>query len=128
LDPIHAFVSYESIRSARVEFPPLKGDPRAGMEIVGTVDWVLEVVSTSSIKKDKTLLRKAYFNAGIPEYWLIDARNDEIEFQMLVRGKGEYMLVAADDGWLTSPTFGKSFKLDRTFDDLEMIQYTLHMK
>lgn len=127
-EPDASFVSYESIRSGQVAFPPLKGDPRAGMEIVGTVDWVLEVVSISSVKKDTVLLRKAYFEAGIPEYWLIDALDDEIDFQVLVRGKGEYMPVVAEDGWFASPTFGKSFKLDRSFDDMEIVQYTLHMK
>jgi Uma2 family endonuclease len=127
-EPDASFVSYESIRSSRVAFPPLKGDPQAGMEIVGTVDWVLEVVSISSVKKDTVLLRKAYFDAGIPEYWLIDALDDVIDFQMLVRGNGEYIPVAAKDGWLASPTFGKSFRLERTFDDLQILEYTLHMK
>ncbi len=127
-EPDASFVSYAGIRSGRVEFPPLKGDPRAGMEIVGTVDWIMEVVSLSSIKKDKVLLPKAYYEAGIPEYWLIDALDEEIDFQMLVRDKEAYTPVAAKDGWLASPTFGKSFKLDRTFDELEIVQYTLHMK
>ena len=127
-EPDASFASQQTLRSGKVQFTPLKGDPRGSKEIVGTVDWVLEVVSVSSYKKDKILLRKAYFDAGIPEYWLIDALDDEIDFQMLVRGEAEYVPVVAQDGWLNSPTFGKAFKLDRILYEDGFLEYTLHMK
>lgn len=127
-EPDASFVSYETLRSGIAQFPPLKGDPRSGMEIVGTVDWVLEIVSPSSVKKDKDLLRKAYFNAGVGEYWLIDARGGGIDFQMLVPGEKEFQVVPEQDGWMASPTFGKSFKLERTLEEDGFLKYTLHMK
>jgi Uma2 family endonuclease len=91
------------------------------------VDWVLEIVSPSSKRKDKVLLRKAYYEAGVSEYWLIDALDNEIDFQLLIRGETEYIPVVTQDGWLASPTFGKSFKLDRAIDEDGFLEYTLHM-
>jgi Uma2 family endonuclease len=127
-EPDALFASEDTLRSGKIQFTPLKGDPHGSKEIVGTVDWVLEVVSVSSRKKDKVLLRKAYFDAGIGEYWLIDALGGEIEFQMLIPGEREYTTVEPQEGWLVSPTFGKSFKLERTIDESSFLEYTLHMK
>ena len=96
--------------------------------MVGTVDWVLEIVSPSSRRKDKKLLRDAYYKAGIAEYWLVDALGDEIEFQLLVSGDGGYVAAQAADGWLASPTFRRSFKLTRERDDDGYWFYTLEQK
>ncbi len=127
-EPDASFVFSETLTSGRAHFVPSKDVPHISKEIIGTVDWVLEIVSPSTRRKDKVLLRKAYFDAGIPEYWLIDALEDEIDFQLLVRGNREYTPVAAEGGWLASPTFGKSFKLERAIDEDGFLEYTLHMK
>ena len=127
-EPDASFAFRETLRSKTARFVPSKDDPSISKEILGTVDWVLEIVSPSSKRKDKILLRKAYFDAGISEYWLIDALDEELEFQMLVRGDNEYKPIVPQDGWLTSPTFGKSFKLERALDDDGLVEYTLHMK
>jgi Uma2 family endonuclease len=100
----------------------------SSVEIVGSPDWVMEIVSPRSIKKDKVLLREAYFKAGVGEYWLVDALGEEVDFQILVPGDKEYQAVDGQDGWLASPTFGKSFRLERSKDDDGLLQYTLHMK
>jgi hypothetical protein len=49
---------------------------KRGVEIVGSPDWLLEIVSDSSVFKDKQQLRQAYHEAGVREYWIIDARSD----------------------------------------------------
>ena len=82
-------------------------------EILGTPDMVLEVVSASSVTKDTVSLREAYFEAGISEYWLVDARGDRLEFQILKRGEIEYTDTRKVGGWIKSAVFGKSFKLTR---------------
>lgn len=127
-EPDASFVFRETLRSGKARFMPCKDDPRISKEILGTMDWVLEIVSPSSKRKDKVLLRKAYFDASIPEYWLIDALDEEIDFQILVPGESEYQPVVPQDGWLTSPTFKKSFKLERALDEDGFLEYTLHMK
>ena len=127
-EPDILFVSKDTMRSGKIQLTRVKNRPQSSKEIVGTVDWVLEIVSPSSKKKDKVLLRDAYYRAGIGEYWLVDALNEEIEFQLLVPGETEYVAVAAQEGWLTSPTFGKSFKLERETDADGFLEYTLHMQ
>jgi Uma2 family endonuclease len=127
-EPDAMFVSRDSLSKGLVQFVPGGINPLGAQEVVGQPDWVLEVLSPSSRKKDKILLRKGYYEAGIPEYWLIDALNNEIDFQMLIRGEKDYEPVMAQDGWLASATFGKSFKLERILHEDGFLEYTLHMK
>jgi Uma2 family endonuclease len=127
-EPDILFLSTATLKSGRLTFTPEKGRPQSSKEIVGTVDWVLEIVSPSSRRKDTKLLREAYFKAGIPEYWLVDVLGDDIDFQILVPGEGGYVAVEPIDGWLASPTFGCSFRLSREKDEDGFIEYTLHIK
>jgi len=46
-----------------------------GKSIKGAPDLVIEVISPSSIKKDKLLKFNQYKNAGVREYWVVDARS-----------------------------------------------------
>ena len=127
-EPDAMLVSRESLKKGLVKFIPGGSSPLGAQEVVGCPDCVLEVLSVSSRKKDKVLLRKGYYDAGIAEYWLIDALTNEIDFQMLVRGENQYEPVTPLDGWLASPTFGKSFKLERILHEDGFLEYTLHMK
>ena len=127
-EPDILFLSKETLKSGNIELVAAKGDPESSKEIVGTVDWALEIVSPSSTKKDKVLLRRAYFKSGMGEYWLVDALGQEIQFDILVPGDSEYVAVEPQDGWLASPTFDKQFKLERDRDEDGFWQYTLHMK
>lgn len=52
-------------------------------ELEGTPDMVLEVVSDSSVRKDTQQLRNDYWTAGIHEYWLVDAREEPLIFDIL---------------------------------------------
>ena len=113
-NPDGTFVSHEAIESGRVKL--FEGAQEGYTEILGTPDMVLEVVSASSVTKDKVSLREAYFEAGISEYWLVDARGDRLEFQILKRGEIEYTDTRKVGGWLKSAVFGKSFKLTRGID------------
>jgi Uma2 family endonuclease len=58
--------------------------------------------------------------AGVPEYWLIDARGDEIDFPVLHRRKTGYAAVPQRDGWQKSKVFGRWFRLTRQKDDLDL--------
>ncbi len=80
-----------------------------GVEIVGSPDWMLEIVSDSSVIKDNQQLRQAYHEARVREYWIIDARGDEISFQVLTWRKSGYVAVRHHDGWVRSRVFGARF-------------------
>jgi hypothetical protein len=66
--PDGTFVSRQSLESGRVRL--VEGEKEGYLELEGTPDMVLEVVSASSVEKDKETLPDFYWRAGIPEYWL----------------------------------------------------------
>src|SRR5205807_5053207 len=96
------------------------------LEIEGTPDWIMEIVSDSSVRKDKTRLREAYHRVGIPEYWLIDARGEEISFQILLWRRNGYAAAPQRGGWQPSRVFRHGFRLKRQRDELGFWEYTLH--
>lgn len=127
-NPDASFLSSATLRSRRARLVPREGDEGSFREIIGTPDWVLEVVSDSSVEKDTQTLRRAYHRAGIPEYWLVDARGEEVVFQILYRRKSGYVAAPAQQGWQRSRVFGRSFRLLRQRDDFDLWEYTLEVR
>lgn len=124
--PDALFASYASIESRRVRISTV-GKGELLVEWRGTPDWVLEIVSNSSETKDYEELLDAYFRAGIPEYWLIDARGEAIDFRIYRPGKRGYRQVQAKNGWLGSPLFERRFRLTRELNRAKMWRYRLHI-
>lgn len=85
-------------------------------------------MSDSSVRKDTKKLREQYFRAGIPEYWLIDARGPEIEFQILIRGDTDYVAAPSRGGWQESPLFQRRFRLVRRRNPANRWEYILQIK
>jgi Uma2 family endonuclease len=127
-NPDALFLGKETLESARARLVPKKGAEHQYRELEGTPDWVLEVVSDGSVRKDTVQLRQAYHRAGIPEYWLVDARGDELSFQVLLRRKNGYVAAPSKDGWQRSRVFDRSFRLERTLDEFGLWDYTLHVR
>lgn len=46
--------------------------------IVGAPDFVMEVLSDSTMKKDMTVKFTKYWNSGVKEYWIIDLKNRKV--------------------------------------------------
>ena len=118
-------VHWESLESNKARY--IFNDQNEAVEIEGSPDWLLEIVSNSSVKKDKLELRKAYHKAGVREYWIIDARGKEIDFQLLHYRKTGYA-AARKDGWQRSHVFGRGFQLTRSRDRHGGWRYTLLVK
>ena len=98
------------------------------LEVVGSPDWVLEIVSNSSVTKDLRQLREAYHQAGIREYWIIDARSEEIRFLVLHWRKSGYVAAPHHDGWVRSRVFQREFRLTRKRDRRGAWKYTLEIR
>ncbi len=126
--PDVVFVSYDAIESGRVSLTPRKGRPSEKIELVGSPDVVVEIVSDSSVDKDVRRLRAAYHAADIREYWLIDARGDEIAFQILAHRRTGYASTPQRDGWLRSRVFDCEFRLVRVKDRVGIWDYRLEAK
>jgi Uma2 family endonuclease len=86
---------------------------------------VLEIVSDSSTRKDLVRLKPAYERAGIPEYWVIDARADRIAFEILTLDGGVHQPSAPADVPQTSRVLGARFELHRARNRLGRFTYTL---
>jgi hypothetical protein len=106
----------------------LEGAEEGFTELEGSPDMVLEIVSPGSVTKDTVNLRTAYWEADIPEYWLVDARGDRADFTILRRGPRGYAEVRKVAGWQRSNVFGKSFRLTRGTDRRGNPTFTLEVK
>jgi Uma2 family endonuclease len=95
------------------------------MELEGTADLVLEVVSKTSVRKDTVLLRDLYFKAGVREYWLVDVRDGAMAFDILQPTPEGYVAVPGVDGWVASRVLGKRFQLQKKTDPLGHPQYVV---
>ena len=125
-EPDMLFCNWETLRSGRVAYRAWKRDDEGDVELWGSPDLVVEVISNSSVRKDTIDLRRAYFDAGITEYWLIDGRNDEIEFSLLIRGENCFVPVTLDaDGFLESSVLGRKFRFVREQDPIGGFQCRL---
>lgn len=113
-NPDMVAASWESIERGEVRFVTASNDRE--MEIEGSPDWVLEIVSRSSAVKDKRDLKQAYHVAGVREYWVVDARGAEIEFHIFHWRKAGYVSASKSGGWLRSRVFLYLFQLIRERD------------
>jgi len=126
-EPDLLFVAYESIKRGR--FQMIEAVSGGYREVDGTPDMVVEVVSQTSVRKDTVDLRRLYWLAGIPEYWIVDARTESVEFEILKRGTRSYLSTRkASGGWLKSNVFRRLFRLKRKLDQLGNPQFELEMK
>ena len=110
-EPDGMFISWSSFETGKIELVKSKGSAD-GIEYQGTPDWVLEVVSNSSVEKDTKWLPQAYHAAKIPEFWLIDGHGKQIEFWIHVWQEGKYEVRSADEsGVVQSDLFGTAVQL-----------------
>jgi Uma2 family endonuclease len=115
---------WESLETGRVRYLT-HDDPDRELEIDGSPDWLMEIVSDGSVIKDSRQLKAAYHRARVTEYWLIDARGPEIRFQIFWWRKSGYAPAPSKDGWQRSRVFGRSFRLTRQTDRRGAWRYTL---
>jgi Uma2 family endonuclease len=123
--PDGVFVSIASLKSGKVRL--IEGIEGGYVELEGAPDMALEVISTSSVEKDKTILLESYWCAGIGEYWLVDARDDKLNFDILRHAPSGYVKTRKRSAWLESNVFEKSFRLVGAKDALGHPEFTLEM-
>jgi Uma2 family endonuclease len=125
-EPDGGYVSHETIKRGRVQLQ--EGKQGGFVELVGSPDMILEVVSDKSVQKDTKRLRALYWEAKIPEYWLVDARGDRPRFDILRWASKGDLATRSQDGWLKSKVFGRSFQLTQQSDTLGHPQYLLRVR
>jgi Uma2 family endonuclease len=123
-EPDGMFLSYEGLREGRVRL----AEGEDSLEVEGSPDVVVEVVSPTSRQKDTVVLRELYWRSGVREYWLADPRRQELVFDILRHGPKGYAAIRKQGGWIKSSVFGKSFRLTRGTDPLGLATYDLAVR
>lgn len=113
-------------RGRAVLIPKASGEAGRFVEIEGAADLVVEVVSDSSTTKDRRHLKKAYFDAGVSEYWIVDARREPLTFEILVPGEQGFVDSVPDAaGFRASPILGRRLRLVRSREKAGIVFFTL---
>jgi len=117
-EPDIVFVSHATLNAGRARLVPKAGnEPGRYVELEGAPDLIVEIVSDSSVTKDTHRLPAACAVAGVPEFWLADARKEPVVFRIHHLVEGAYCLADADaEGYLRSNVFDCRFRLDATRD------------
>jgi hypothetical protein len=125
-NPDGTFILKQTLDSDLIRL--IEGREGGFVEIQGSPDMVLEIVSDSSVHKDYDLLRKAYWEAGIREYWLVDARKTPLKFEILRHTPRAYVATRKQQGWVKSTVFGESFRLTQRATALGHPEFKLDMR
>jgi len=115
-EPDALFFFWETMQTGRIRLVEKIDD--GFLELEGTPDMTLEVVSKNSVRKDTVLLRDLYWKAGVAEYWLVDARGEVPRFDILRHESDGYHETPAHAGWQRSALFQHDFQLAREQDPL----------
>jgi Uma2 family endonuclease len=126
-EPDGTFVSYAAVQEGRLRL--VEGATDGHVELEGSPDLTLEVVSNSSVRKDTVDLRELYWRANVTEYWLVDARAAPLHFDILRHGSRGYTRARRQaGGWVRSNVLDRSFRLTQEADLLGNPQYTLEVR
>ena len=115
VEPDIVVVLDASLLSGRVKLVPTVGNAFGSfIEFEGPPDLVVEVVSDSSRLKDTRQLFAAYFEAGVSEYWIVDARSSDLQFRIHRRGEDRFVPATVDaSGDQLSPILEAQYRLER---------------
>lgn len=70
--------------------------------ILGVPDLLVEIISPSSVRRDRYDKKQLYARFGVKEYWIADPANRALEILVLAEGHYELHCVAEEKGKLTS--------------------------
>lgn len=77
-------------REPDITFISRDHEPHVCEQFTDVADIVLEIISPNSPARDLAVKRAEYAQAGIPEYWIVDPRDQTITVLMLPAGASEY--------------------------------------
>ena len=121
-EPDGMFFFHKTRQSGKVQLT----EGEDSLEIVGTPDMTLEVVSNTSAKKDLVLLMDLYWQAGYFRYWVIDSPAPTLDIYR--HGPRKYVLVRKQGDWSKSTVFGQSFRFVTEEGKHDNLIYRLEMR
>jgi Uma2 family endonuclease len=128
-EPDLMFCRSETLRSGRAQLAEKVEGSGRFVEVRGSPDLVVEIVSDSSVRQDTVVLPELYFVAGVKEYWLIDARRPRLSFRVFARGRKRFAAVKPNaEGYCSSQVLQGAFRLVRKKDPGTGVEYRLLAK
>jgi len=115
-EPNAVMVSFSAIQSGRVKL--VRGTLGGYVELEGSPELVVEIVSPGSVRKDTVVLKPLYAQAGVSEYWIIDARKAPVQFQLWVLTPKGYVPAELRDGHPVSPLLQSPVSIGQSQDPL----------
>lgn len=86
----------------------------------------MEIVSDSSVGKDRRHLRKAYHDAGVTEYWIVDVRRGPPRFELLLHRPEGYLPSAPDAaGFRRSEVLARNLRFVRSSQRGDLVFFRL---
>lgn len=81
------------------------------LEVAGPADLIIEIISPGSERRNRVEKFSEYERAGVPEYWVLDHRHQEILFYQL-DAEGRYQRIDPDERGIYRSKILKQFKLE----------------
>jgi Uma2 family endonuclease len=129
VEPDILYVSFESLRSGRVVRRPKANDAERFIAFEGAADLAIEAVSDSSVGKDTKRLPLLYYRANVSEFWLVDARGENLLFEIYHRGPTAFGPASKDaEGYQYSAVLDCWYRLERYRDEVGDWAYELKEK
>lgn len=117
-------IQFSSLLEGRVRLVPKSGAEGRFAEVEGSADLVVEVVSDSSEAKDRRRLFERYREAGVGEYWLVDARGPQVRLEVFHLRGGAYVPTVTDPGGhVASDLLGVRLRIARLPHATGVIRY-----
>lgn len=129
-EPDVVVVVFETVESERIRLiPRARGGEGRFVELEGPADLVVECVSDSSENKDLRRLKEAYGRAGVPEYWLVDARVSPPLLTVHRNARRACRAVARhSDGFTPSSVLGVAVRLRELQPRAGLVRYRLETR
>ncbi|MCO6456886.1 MAG: Uma2 family endonuclease [Pirellulaceae bacterium] len=126
VEPDVVLLTRAALDEGRARLVPKSAQDDRFVELEGAPDLVVEIVSDASARKDTQRLPVAYHRAGVREFWLLDARGEQLEFAIWHWAAGGYERSPIDaDGCQSSVVLGRCFRLTREADARGLWRYDL---
>ena len=125
-EPDVVVVSRQRIRNGELNLIRKTRQSNRYIEIEGGPDIAVEVVSDSSVTKDKQLLPNAHYQAGTLEYWLIDVR-DETKIEFWIHRRGDNGWIVDRDSAQHSGVLQADFRLTTHLDEDDWLECNLEV-
>jgi len=100
--PLDITLADHSIVQPDVLYRARKASP-AELErgLAGVPDLLIEVLSPSGVRRDRNLKLRLYAETGVPEYWIVDPGERQIDF--LIQRGGHFEVVTPEGNLYRSP-------------------------